>query len=182
MTRLLAILTWLILAACSRETPLPVLGAVPDFTLTAQTAEPFHGSSLRGHVWIADFIYTHCPGPCPLMTQRLKHVQQATPGSIRLVSFTVDPARDTPPVLTDYARRFGAQPDRWTFLTGDAATLNRLDRDAFKLGTLDPTFDHSTRFVLMDRQSRIRGYYSLGLDHMVERIAHDAQELEKEKI
>jgi protein SCO1/2 len=99
------------------------------------------------------------------MTQRLKHVQQATPASVRLVSFTVDPARDTPPVLTAYAARFGAQPDRWTFLTGDPATLNMLDRDAFKLGSLDATFDHSTRFVLIDQQGRIRAYYSLALEN-----------------
>jgi protein SCO1/2 len=177
----LVILTCLMLVACSREAPLPILGEVPNFALTVQTGELFQGSSLKGHVWIADFIYTNCPGPCPMMTQRLKHIQQATPSSIRLVSFTVDPARDTPPVLTAYARRFGADAARWTFLTGDSKTLNMLDRDAFKLGTLNPTFDHSTRFVLVDGAGRIRGYYSLGLENMVERIAHDAHQLEKEK-
>jgi len=180
VTARFALMACLLLAGCSRETPLPVLGQVPGFTLTAQTGQAFNGSSLLGRVWIADFIYTHCPGPCPLMTQRLKHVQQATPASVRLVSFTVDPARDTPPVLTAYAARFGAQPDRWTFLTGDPATLNMLDRDAFKLGSLDATFDHSTRFVLIDQQGRIRAYYSLALENMVDRIGHDAHQLEKE--
>jgi protein SCO1/2 len=171
----------LLLTACSHQAPLPVLGQVPDFTLTAQTGQPFQGSTLLGHVWIADFIYTNCPGPCPLMTQRLKRVQQATGSSIRLVSFTVDPARDTPAALTAYARRFGAKADRWTFLTGDPKTLNMLDRDAFKLGALDPSFDHSTRFVLVDARNRIRGYYGMGLENMVERISKDAQDLEKEK-
>jgi protein SCO1/2 len=181
VTKWVAILGLLLFAACSREPALPMLGQVPDFTLTTQTGQMFQGSSLLGHVWIADFIYTNCPGPCPMMTQRLKHVQQATPVSIRLVSFTVDPERDTPPVLETYAKRFGADAGRWKFLTGDPKTLNMLDRDAFKLGTLTPTFDHSTRFVLVDGEGRIRGYYSLGLENMVERIAHDAHQLEKEK-
>jgi len=99
-----------------------------------------------------------------------------------MVSFTVDPARDTPAALAAYAHRFGADTQRWTFLTGDPKTLNMLDRDAFKLGTLNPTLDHSTRFVLIDGQGRIRGYYSLGLENMVDRIAHDAHQLEKERI
>jgi protein SCO1/2 len=169
--------TALLFTACSRPLPLPVLGNVPDFTLTAQNGKPFQGSSLRGHVWIADFIYTNCPGPCPMMTHRLKQVQQKTPASLQLVSFTVDPARDTPPVLAAYARSFGAQPNRWTFLTGDPSTLNMLDRDAFKLGSLTPTFDHSTRFVLVDKQGRIRGYYSFGMENMVERLSNDAAAL-----
>jgi protein SCO1/2 len=172
----------LLAAGCAREAALPVLGQVPDFSLTAQTGQTFQASRLLGHVWIADFIYTNCPGPCPMMTQRLKHVQQATPSSIRMVSFTVDPARDTPAALAAYAHRFGADTQRWTFLTGDPKTLNMLDRDAFKLGTLNPTLDHSTRFVLIDGQGRIRGYYSLGLENMVDRIAHDAHQLEKERI
>ena len=100
---------------------------------------------------------------------------------MRLVSFTVDPARDTPEALAAYARRFAASPDRWQFLTGDPKTLNMLDRDAFKLGTLDAAFEHSTRFVLVDRQARIRAYYSFGQEKMIEHIVSDALALAKEK-
>ena len=78
---------------------------------------------------------------------------------MRLVSFSVDPAEDTPPVLAAYAKTHGAAPSMWYFLTGPVATLQMLDRDAFKLGNIDATMQHSTRFVLVDRQGRIRGYY-----------------------
>ena len=78
---------------------------------------------------------------------------------VRLVSFTVDPAGDTPPVLAAYAKTHGASPSIWYFLTGQVSTLQMLDRDAFKLGNLDASMQHSTRFVLVDRQGRIRGYY-----------------------
>ena len=153
---------------------------VPQFRLTSQTGALFDSSSLQGHVWVADFIYTNCPGPCPLMSRRMKRIAQATDGGVRMVSFTVDPARDTPPVLTAYGQRYDADPQRWSFLTGDPKTLEMLDRDAFKLGDLDPSFNHSTRFVLVDGKGRIRGYYGMGMDRMLERIASDAHALEKE--
>jgi protein SCO1/2 len=172
-------------SACRREEPLPVrglpvLGTVPEFRLTAQTGAPFDSSTLQGHVWVADFIYTNCPGPCPLMSRRMKRIAQSTDSAVRFVSFTVDPARDTPAVLTAYGHGYDADPTRWAFLTGDTKTLEMLDRDAFKLGDLNPSFDHSTRFVLVDRKSRIRGYYGMGMENMLERIVSDAKALEKE--
>ncbi len=172
----------LLLSACARREPLPDLGAVPDFTLTDQTGALFHGSSLRGHVWIADFVYTNCPGPCPLMSQRMNRIQTRTASgsSVRLVSFSVDPARDTPPVLTRYAQRFAASPARWTFLTGNPATLEMLDREAFKLGDLNAAMNHSTRFVLVDARGRIRGYYTMSDADMVDHIVRDAMQLDKE--
>lgn len=165
------------LCACHKREPLPVLGQVPDFTLTDQTGAPFHGAALRGHVWIADFIYTNCPGPCPLMSKRMARLQKQTGEAVRLVSFSVDPARDTPSALDEYSRRFDAIPKRWTFLTGDAKTLQMLDRDAFKLGDLDPSFNHSTRFVLVDGEGRIRAYYRMSDTDMIEHVVDDARSL-----
>lgn len=180
--RVLALAAVLSLPACSPRKPLPVLGTVPDFTLTDRHGIEFHGSSLRGHVWIADFIYTNCPGPCPMMTRRMHRIEDrlAAEPSVKLVSFSVDPARDTPAALSAYARRFDALSDRWTFLTGDPQTLNRLDGDVFHLGHLSAAFDHSTRFVLVDSRSRIRAYYAMSLEDMVQRVAHDALSLYKE--
>lgn len=169
-------------AGCSRREPLPMLGSVPDFTLQNQTGNEFHGSTLRGHVWVADFIYTTCPGPCPLMSRRMRRIADATaskPG-IRLVSFTVDPAHDTPPVLATYGKRFGVDAARWSLLTGDSKTLEMLDRDAFKLGDLDTSMNHSTRFVLVDQQGRIRAYYGMGQEHMLEKVVSDAEFLSKQ--
>ena len=180
--RLLTLCGCFTLAACFHREPLPLLGAVPDFTLTDQTGAAFAGSSLRGHVWVADFIYTNCPGPCPLMTKRMHRIQErlASEPAIRFVSFSVDPSRDTPAALTAYATRFHAAPERWTFLTGNPQTLDTLDWNVFKLGHLSTAFDHSTRFILIDRNSRIRAYYGMGQDQMLEQIAEDATALNKE--
>ncbi len=180
--RRLLILAAATLMSCAPHQALPVLGAVPDFELTDQSGGMFKGSTLRGHVWVADFIYTNCPGPCPLMSQRMKRILTATAAipDVQLVSFSVDPARDTPRALREYAKRFGASAGRWTFLTGDAKTLEHLDRDAFKLGDLDAALNHSTRFVLVDEKGRIRAYYTMGQEKMVERIAGDAARLRGE--
>ncbi|HWE00120.1 MAG TPA: SCO family protein [Bryobacteraceae bacterium] len=170
-----------LLVACGREQPLPVLGSVPQFQLTDQLGHPFEGAMLDGHVWVADFIFTHCEGPCPRMSSHMRAIQKETDPSVRLVSFTVDPANDTPPVLESYGRNFGADDSRWRFLTGDPATLNSLDHDAFHLGNVGAGLDHSTRFVLIDKKGRIRGYYGIAEGDPVARISKDAVRLEKEQ-
>jgi protein SCO1 len=172
------------LAACSRQTPaLPVLGQIPPFQLIAQDGRPFDSRVLAGKVWVADFIYTTCPGPCPRMTSQMREVQDAVSRlpDIRLVSFTVDPANDTPPVLAAYGKLHGASPAIWYFLTGAVPTLQMLDRDAFKLGNLDATMQHSTRFVLLDRQSRIRGYYETSDAAAIPKVIADALDLARER-
>src|SRR5262249_35195246 len=144
-----------------RQPPPQVLGQIPPFQLTAQTGEAFDSRELDGHIWVANFVYTTCPGPCPMMSHQMSVIQQATattPG-VKLVSFTVDPAHDTPSVLADYARHFNADPGRWTFLTGDMARLNDLGLNAFKLNKVDGSLDRSSRFVLVDGRRQIRGFY-----------------------
>lgn len=161
MSRALLFAGALFLTACARQEPLPVYGQVPDFVLTAQDGREFHGASLRGRIWVADFIFTNCTGPCPRMTAQMKWVQKQTAAmpNVDLVSFTIDPARDTPEVLADYARKFQAEPQRWHFLTGAQPVLHQLNRYAFKLGDVNGALAHSTRFVLVDQQGRVRGYY-----------------------
>ena len=172
----------LLLASCVRPQPLPIFGQVPQFDLTAQTGQPFDSKSLDGHVWIADFIYTTCDGPCPMMSAHMRQVQTQTAETpdIRLVSFTVDPAHDTPPVLTEYSKHFKADPARWVFLTGDQARLNDLGLNGFKLNGVDGSMTHSTRFVLVDRHRRIRGYYTYGEDSFMPKLMHDIRQLERE--
>jgi protein SCO1/2 len=144
------------LAGCGGPS-LPVLYDVPAFTLTAETGAPFSSASLKGQVWVADFIFTHCPGPCLRMSTQMKKLQDQT--SVRLVSFTVDPNRDSAEVLAGYARRYRAQPGRWTFLTGPLDQLNYLSRTVFKVGDIEADFTHSTRMILVDKEMRIRGFY-----------------------
>jgi protein SCO1 len=119
---------------------LPVYGSVPDFALIDQRGRPVRRSDLEGKVWIASFIFTNCPDECPLMTSEMARLQSdlAHMADLRLVSISVDPDRDTPAVLLQYAERFNADPDRWFFLTGDKQDIYRLAREGFRLGIVDP--------------------------------------------
>ena len=164
-----------------RTPPLPVLGAVPGFTLTERSGASIGTADLAGHVWVADFVFPRCPDFCPVLTARMAGLQKAIPPGtepVRLVSFTVDPAHDTPEVLRIYATRAGAA-DSWLFLTGPRDALSALLRDGFKVAYADdgpPTapITHSDRFVLVDRQLRIRGYYHATEPADVARLARDA--------
>jgi protein SCO1 len=169
-----------ILAGCAAHAGLPTYSTVPNFNLTDQTGEPFESAAkVRGKVWIADFIYTTCPGPCPRMSSQMHEVEKALAGEndVRLVSFTVDPEHDTPLVLAAYGQRFGATPGVWYFLTGSRDTLQHLCRDVFMLGNVDGTLEHSTRFVLVDRDSRVRGFYDTSEADSIPRVIADAKRL-----
>ena len=113
---------------------LPVYGQVPEFTLTERSGRSVTAGDLRGRVWVANFIFTQCPGVCPALSARMAALQQAlrarresgAPGNdVRLVSISVDPTRDTPEVLRRYAARFRADPDDWLFLTGSRGAVQR---------------------------------------------------------
>lgn len=168
----------LLLTGCAKP-PLPDYGDVPAFQLTDQLGRAFSSSALNGHIWIADFVFTNCEGPCPRMSSHMRSMQGKTDKSVRLVSFTVDPARDTPQVLGSYAKKFDNDSSRWFLLTGDVATLNMLDQDAFKLGSIGAEIEHSTRFALVDQKGHIRGFYRIA-DDPENKIAHDIARLEKE--
>jgi protein SCO1/2 len=169
-----------LLAGCAREKPLPVLGEIPQFELLNQQGRKFDRSALDGHVWVADFIFTNCESSCPRMSSKMHSIQGATAPGVRLVSFSVDPERDTPHALEEYGKKYSADEQRWTFLTGSATTLEMLDHDAFKLGNL--SMDHSTRFVLVDKKGQIRGYYGLFDGDAVTRLEKDAARLDKEPL
>jgi len=151
--------------------PLPIYGPVADFNLTNQLGVPVSLADLRGHVWVADVIFTRCPGPCLTMTRQMKELQQALPASssARLVTLTTDPNFDTPPVLSAYATRFGADTSRWMFLTGAKKQIGDLAVGSLKLTALDkkpeeqqsPTdlFVHSTIFVVVDKRGQLRGVF-----------------------
>jgi protein SCO1/2 len=113
------------------------------------------------------------------MTSQMREVQDAvsTLPDVRMVSFSIDPANDTPPVLAAYAKLHGASPSVWYFLTGPVPTLQMLDRDAFKLGNIDGTLEHSTRFVVVDRQGRIRGYYDTSEASAIQKVISDVRAL-----
>lgn len=160
-----------------------MLGQISAFQLTAQDGTLFSSRVLAGKIWVADFFFTTCPGPCPLMNERMRQIQTKTMdlSDVRLVSFTVDPAHDTPPVLAAYSKHFLAQSGRWFFLTGPQARLNDLGLNAFHLNRVDGSLDHSTRFTVVDRHGRIRGYYRFSDDDFPERLLTDVLRLERER-
>ncbi|MEM1182258.1 MAG: SCO family protein [Acidobacteriota bacterium] len=163
---------------------LPVLMPAPDFTLTNRDGRTVERSSLEGQPWVADFIFTTCPGVCPVLTRRMKELSdELPPDRVRLVSISVDPARDTPEALEAYAQKNGAG-DNWLFLTGDEADIERVIKDGFKL-VYDPTpqeiraeaIVHSNRFVLVDADGQIRGYYDAFNDDDLATLRRDLASL-----
>lgn len=211
---------------------LQVFGTVPEFSFVERNGRRVGLSDLRGKVWIANFIYTHCTETCPLQTAQMARLQAdlGGGGDVRLVSITVDPEQDTPEVLAEYARGYGADSERWLFLTGEKAAIYRLAQEGFHLSAVDPTdgvptpaqntspprgrassqgqrsrrgesafawlfgptpveahpghagkpFLHSSRFVLVDRRARIRGYYDSNDEGAIGRLRHDVEALLRE--
>lgn len=155
----------------SSGTPPPILGTLPDFVLTNQTGGLVTLNSLRGQLWVADIIFTRCPGPCAKMTRQMAELQAALPDDqpVKFISLTTDPDFDSPAVLQRYAERFGAKPGRWWFLTGAKRELMRLAVEGLKLAAIEKKpeerespedlFIHATIFVVVDRQGRLRGVF-----------------------
>jgi protein SCO1/2 len=151
--------------------PLPVIGPVVDFALTNQNGSAVSLAELRGRVWVADIIFTTCPGPCLKMSRQMKELQQALPTTspARLVTLTTYPEYDTPPILRAYAERFGADTNRWIFLTGPKPEIRKLAVDALKFTALEKKpekrespqdlFIHSTMFVIVDKRAQLRGVF-----------------------
>src|SRR5207244_4691294 len=106
----------------------------PQCQLVNQDEQPFGSSNLSSKIWIADFIYTTCPGPCPMISSRMSEMQKPLEKTdVHFVSFTVDPDKDTPAQLREYASRLQAQPGRWDFLTGPKSEIYNLSQYGFKL-------------------------------------------------
>lgn len=171
----------LIAGARPAASSLPVLWPVPQFSLLTQDSAPFDDRALSGQVWVASFVYTHCPDVCPLVTRRVAELRDSLNAEgkpVRFLSISVDPARDTPSVLRAYAKAFNAELPQWVFLTGDPAVVLALVTDGFKLQAMNPTVhaehedghdhepsgdymvSHSDRLVLIDATGQVRGTYS----------------------
>ena len=141
---------------------LPVIGEIPAFSLVDQDGDRFTLENVKGNVWLADFIFTTCSGPCPIMTERMGMVQHdlLETEKLKFVSFTVNPDYDTPEVLKKYAQRFDADVGSWSFVTGKYEQIQELIVEGFKMGDVEEIVFHSTRFALVDHEGNLRGYYS----------------------
>lgn len=143
------------------EETLPVLGELIEFQLTDQDGEQFSREDMMGKVWVADFIFTTCAGPCPVMSGQFTELQTrfANASDFRLLSISVNPEYDSPAILREYGDRYGADHERWRFLTGKKESIHELAVEGFKVGSIEDPIFHSTRFILLDDKARIRGYY-----------------------
>src|SRR5947207_11748438 len=185
----LALLLWLrnLEVNALQQRTVSSYGTVPSFQFTNQNGQPFGSPQLAGKIWIADFIYTMCPGPCPMISNRMSDLQKPLEKTdVRLVSFSVDPEKDTPQVLRSYAERLQAEPGRWDFLTGPKSAIYKLSHDGFKLAVSDGSDAqgipvHSTRMVLVDRHGQIRGYYDAAEPETITKLVADTNHLLREQ-
>ncbi|HLE36868.1 MAG TPA: SCO family protein [Candidatus Acidoferrales bacterium] len=169
----------------------PAYGSVPDFSFIERSGQRVERAEFLGRIWVVDLIYTRCPDTCPLQSAEMARLQAefVNEADIRLVSITVDPARDTLAVLSRYAKRFGADPKRWLFLTGEKEAIYRFVQEGLRLPVMDPgsrargaggrgvTLLHSSRFVLVDREARIRGYYESSDMESLRQLREDVKTL-----
>ncbi|HZR16044.1 MAG TPA: SCO family protein [Verrucomicrobiae bacterium] len=189
LTATLLVLAFLLAAFKSRAAKarsLPVYGQVASFVLTNQDGQPLASSNLLGKVWVADIIFTRCPGPCLKMTRLMRDLQSALPpaSQAKLVSLTTDAEYDSPPILKAYAQRFGADFNRWMFLTGTPKQIAEVAIDSLKLTAIPKKteerespadlFVHSTIFVVVDKHGQLRGIFeTTGEDVDPARVKHD---------
>jgi cytochrome oxidase Cu insertion factor (SCO1/SenC/PrrC family) len=172
----------------STSAGLPVLGTVPAFSLVERSGRTVTRADLDGQPWVANFIFTQCGGVCPVLSTRMGQLQRALAekgmSNVRSVSFSVDPAHDTPQVLRAYAEQHHADANRWLFLTGPRGELYRLISEGFRLAVAERSSEeatqapgelitHSDRFVLVDASGRLRAYYHGTDSAAVQQILQD---------
>jgi protein SCO1/2 len=172
---------------------LPVIAAVPEFRFQDQSGSTVGNPDLAGRVWIASFLYTTCPGPCPRLVERLAQVRRDFAGDPRvlLVSFSVDPEADSPEALGAYARTRGIDAAGWKLLTGPSEAIYAFIRSGFLLAVdrsdgsgqaivEQGPVTHSTRLALVDVRGRIRGYYDSDDAQALEELRADVRTLLRE--
>jgi protein SCO1 len=159
------LLTVAILVACQPKPDLPKLFPVPNAQLVDETGRALQLDSMKGSVTVYNFIFTSCTGICPIMTNNMRAVTAKIDkdAPVRFVSISVDPTRDTPAVLAEYAKR-NRNDSRWTFVTGERNAIVDLSVKGFKLAAGDPmpggeALLHSGKFAVADKQGMIRGYF-----------------------
>ena len=200
----LGLLLWLrqIEVNALRQRGISSYGAVPHFQLINQEGQPFDSARLTGKIWIADFIYTTCPGPCPMISTRMSELQEPLEKTdVHLVSFSVDPEKDKPKVLRGYAEKYlryrvRCERPAWK-ATSASASLGRIGRrctvppsatttSAAQCGGAGTSSSasssvHSTRMVLVDRHGEIRGYYQATAADAVTKLLADTSHLLREQ-
>jgi protein SCO1 len=164
------------------------LGAVGSFTLVDERNQPFTDAALRGHITVVSFLFTRCDSICPVTTMKMERLQERTfdaRAQIKLASFSVDPAHDTPARLAEYAQRYHADPARWRFVTGPPDDMRRLVEGPMMNSMANegvtasgaPSISHSGYFLLVDGNGHIRGAYDSSDIKRIDEMVRDARYL-----
>jgi protein SCO1 len=160
---------------------------IDDYQLTNQRGEQVSTTKWKNKIVVANFFFTHCPSICPKMTKNLITVQQSYINSddLLLVSFSVDPERDSAKRLAEYAGKFSIDETKWQLLTGSKKEIYRLARKSFKVTATDgdggaDDFIHSNKLILIDTKKRIRGYYDGADEKETTQLIKDIKKLENE--
>ncbi|MFN5182946.1 MAG: SCO family protein [Bacteroidota bacterium] len=160
---------------------------IPDFSFTNQFGEKISNESTKGKIYIADFFFATCTSICPIMSKDMGLVQNAFANDkdVLILSHTVNPMHDTVEVLYEYGKKFGAIKGKWHLLTGEKKKIYDLAKNGYLVNALQDDgsaegFLHSELFMLIDKQSRIRGMYD-GTDSVqVVKLINDIKKLKQE--
>ncbi len=170
-----------------------------NFRLVNQLGDSVELYDIQNKIIIADFVFSRCLGPCPKMTANMKKLQSSfakqkegpkkvDSSVVHFLSFTVDPAYDSVHILKAYADRFSANPDNWWFLTGPKKDIYDFAINELKMGvedrggeSVDTSFIHSPKFVLLDKNFLVRGYYDGTDSSALSKLAQDVGLLMLEK-
>lgn len=189
-TRALGILGLVALIACAAKSSLPVIADAPPLTLIDQSGSPFRPQRLAGKIWIANFMFTSCPDVCPMLTSKMRSLQLRFGNhrrQVEFISISVDPATDTPAVLSKFAREHEADLSNWSFLTGPSEQVRSVVMEGFKQAMEEVAAKdneprnilHGTHLALVDKNGRIRGFYRTDNPSLL-KLTQDAQALMKE--
>ena len=179
-----------------KETTDTVWHQAKNISLTNQLGNTVTLDQLQGKVLVIDFFFTHCGSICPALTQNMKKLQDAIKRQdnlkyadtnfVQLLSFSVDPERDSVPVLKKYADHYNVNHDVWWMLTGPKKTIydfafEELKVDKYNDEPVDSSFVHTSRFTLLDKDRVVRGYYNGLNDTSLEKLSKDIVLLMLEK-
>ena len=175
------------------KSKLPIYSVVRDFNLTNQLNQTVTLNNLLGQVWVADIIFTRCPGPCRRMTKDMARLQDLWPKEtpIRFVSITSDPEYDTPAILKSYATEHKADPARWDFLTGtkeqiveaavDSLKFVRVEKSERERESINDLFIHSTTFMIVDKRGQVRASVETNTPDSLNQIRQIVDELLRDR-
>lgn len=179
---ILAVFAWIVINQAEKSrADLPEFGSTPTFEFVNQDGNPYGSKDFAGKITVLDFIFTNCQGPCPIMSSKMSKLyeQYSNAEQVQFVSISVDPDRDTLEALKAYGQRHGVKDNRWNFLRAPIDSVRNVSVNGFSLGGNFP-MGHSTRFVLIDPEGTIRGYYRSLDDASIEELKTDIKALAKQ--